>query len=469
MAGVPPAFYGGRAAWQPTVIKANLLYWGFHGKVRQVRKALSMATDKINPFKLAQSHFDTAAERLNLSDESRQFLREPMREYQFAIPVHTGDGTVKVYRGFRVQHNDARGPCKGGIRFHPMETIDQVRAQAMSMSWKCAVVEIPLGGAMGGVPCDPHTLSGRMQEELCRGWVRQMVSNIGPVRDIPEPEIMTNPQHMVWMLDEYETLTNGRYPGFITGKPVSVGGSLGRREATGFGLVYMLREALRRKEFRPQGTTMSIQGFGNVAQSVIKLYTQIGGKVTCVSCWNQTDQKPYSFRKDDGLDLEQLLLITNEFGEIDKEKAEGVSCEVLPGDAWMQQEVDILVPAALEHQIGAENVGSISPKVKIIAEGADAPITTDADVILNEKGILIIPDFIANSGGVICSYFEQVQSNMNYYWSRDEVFGKLDVKMTSAFINVYELARKRQISMREAAHFFGVAKVAEACRIRGWI
>jgi len=428
-----------------------------------------MGNEKINPFKMAQYRFDRAADLLDLESNCRNLLRQPMREYQFAIPVRAADGSTRVFRGFRVQHNDAMGPCKGGVRFHPLETIDQIRALAMLMSWKCAVVEIPLGGAMGGVVCDPHTLGIRMQEQLCRGWVRQIAKNVGPERDIPEPDIMTNPQHMSWMLDEYEAIYGAKSPGFITGKPVGLGGSRGRLEATGFGLVYMLREALKRLHLKPQQTTASIQGFGYVARSVIRLFHQIGGTVTCVSCWNQTDRQPYSFKKSDGIDLAGLLEITNEFGEIDVEKARESGYEILPGDAWLEQEVDILIPAALEYQITAANVDKINRQVKIIAEGANVPITGEADKNINRRNIIIIPDFIANSGGVICSYFEQVQSNMNFYWVKDEVLGKLDVKMTTAFANVSDFAEKRNLNLRDAAYIIGVARVAQACRNRGWI
>ncbi|MBN1211524.1 MAG: Glu/Leu/Phe/Val dehydrogenase [candidate division Zixibacteria bacterium] len=428
-----------------------------------------MGNEKINPYKMAQAQFDKAADLLGLEPNVRELLRQPLREYQFVIPIRSVDGDVKVFKGFRVQHNDALGPCKGGIRFHPLETIDQIRALSMLMTWKCAVVDIPLGGAMGGVVCDPHTLSTKMQERLCRGWVRQMSKNIGPFTDIPEPDIMTNPQHMLWMLDEYEVLHGGRYPGAVTGKPVTVGGALGRTEATGFGVVYMLREALKKLKLKPKDTVASVQGFGNVAQHVIRLYEQLGGKVICVSCWNHHDRVAYSFRKEDGLEFKTLLSITDDFGEIDKDKARDIGCEVLPEDAWLEQEVDILIPAALEYQIAMNNVESINGRVKIIAEGANTPITDEAEAVINRMGILVIPDFISNSGGVICSYFEQVQSNSNHYWAKDEVFGKLDVKMTAAFINVCELAEKRGINLRDAAHLIGVARVAQACRERGWI
>ncbi len=428
-----------------------------------------MTSEPINPFETAQAQFDDIAETLQLSPGVRELLRRPMREYQFAVPAHMDDGTVKVFRGFRVQHNDARGPCKGGIRFHPMETIDQVRALSMWMTWKCAVVDIPLGGGMGGVICDPHTLSARSQEEICRLWVRQISRDVGPLSDVPEPDIMTNPQHMVWMLDEYETLHGGRYPGFITGKPVDLGGSLGRSEATGYGMIYMLREALRQLDKRPQDMTASVQGFGHVAQHAIELYNQIGGIVTCISCWDHAEQRPISYRKADGMKLDELRGITDEFGGIDKDRARDIGCEMLDGEAWLEQEVDVLIPAALEHQIGSENVDRISKRVKIILEGANSPITPKADAIVADRDIFVIPDFISNAGGVICSYFEQVQSNMNHYWDKDEVLGKLDVKMTSAFLAVSDLARARHIGMREAAHMIGISRVAQACHDRGWV
>jgi glutamate dehydrogenase len=379
------------------------------------------------------------------------------------------DGTVRVFRGFRVQHNDARGPSKGGIRFHPQETIDTVRALAMWMSWKCAVVDIPLGGGKGGVVCDPHNLSMREQEQICRGWVRQIARDMGPVRDVPAPDVMTSGQHMVWMLDEFETIHGGRYPGFITGKPVNLGGSLGRAEATGFGVVFTVREALKELGLQPTNTTASVQGFGNVAQYAIRLYDQIGGKVVCVSCWDQADQTSYSYRKQDGVNLDALLGITDRFGGIDKKKAADLGYEALPGDAWLEQEVDILMPNAIENQITAENVGKIHQRVRLIAEGANGPTTPEADAVIHKRGIFMIPDFLANAGGVTCSYFEQVQSNANYFWVKDEVLGKLDVKMTSAYIAVSELARKRKLYMRDAAYVIGVSRVAQACRDRGWV
>jgi glutamate dehydrogenase (NAD(P)+) len=421
-----------------------------------------------NPFEMAQAQFDKAADVLGLDEATRDLLRYPLREYHIAIPVRMDDGSVKVFRGFRIQHSDARGPCKGGIRFHPHETADTVRALAMWMTWKCAVVDIPLGGGKGGVICDPHHLSAREQEGICRGWIRQVAKNVGPVNDVPAPDVMTTPQHMLWMLDEFEVINGGKYPGFITGKPVGAGGSLGRTEATGYGVVYTIREALKLMGLDIAKTSAAVQGFGNVSQYAIKLFTQLGGKVVCCSSWDQADQTSYTFRKLAGVDADELLGITDRFGGIDKDKAKGLGYEVLPGGAWIEQDVEILIPAALENQVTGETALKIKPSVKIVAEGANGPTTPEADKILQERGIYCIPDFLANAGGVTCSYFEQVQCNMNYFWDKEEVLQKLDSKMTAAFHAVHELARKRNLYMRDAAYVISVSRVAKACKDRGW-
>jgi len=427
-------------------------------------------TDKnFNPFEMAQQQFDHVAGMLNLDEGTRELLRNPLREFQFLIPVKMDDGTVKVFRGFRVQHNDARGPAKGGIRFHPQETIDTVRALSMWMTWKCAVVDIPLGGGKGGVICDPHNLSASEQEQISRGWVRQMAKNVGPLNDVPAPDVMTNGQHMTWMLDEFETIHGAKYPGFITGKPVGVGGSLGRTEATGFGVIFTLREAMKAKGINPADTTASVQGFGNVAQYAIRKYNELGGKVISVASWDQEDQTSYMFRRESGIDVDELLSITDKFGGIDKAKAKELGYEVLPGDEWIKQDVDVLIPAALENQIRENNIKLISDKVKFIVEGANGPTTPEADVVIKEKGIFVVPDFLANAGGVTCSYFEQVQCNMNYFWTKEEVLSRLDEKMTSAFKAVYELSEKKNIYMRDAAYVISVSRVAEACKLRGWV
>lgn len=428
-----------------------------------------MASSSFNAFKLAQDQFDAVAEKLGLDQATRDFLRNPDREYHFNIPVRMDDGTVKVFRGFRVQHSDARGPSKGGIRFHPQETVDTVRALAMWMTWKCSVVDIPLGGGKGGVICDPHHLSLREQEGICRGWVRQVARNVGPVQDIPAPDVMTSGQHMIWMLDEYEKIHGGKFPGFITGKPLGVGGSLGRTEATGFGVIYTVREALRELGIDIKNTTAAIQGFGNVAQYALKLYTELGGKVICVSCWDQTDQKSYTYKKSSGVGFDELMKITDRFGGIDKRKAQDSGYELLAGDAWIEQEVDILLPAAIENQITGDTAPKMHASVKLIAEGANGPTTIEADEVIKKKGIFVIPDFLANAGGVTCSYFEQVQCNMNFFWTKEEVLHRLDEKMTDAYRKVSALARDRKTYMRDAAYMIAIQRVAEACKLRGWV
>ena len=428
-----------------------------------------MSGKSFNPFTMAQVQFDRIADMLELDQATRDFLRYPVREYQFSIPVRMDDGSVKIFRGFRVQHNDARGPGKGGVRFHPQETIDIVRAMAMWMTWKCAVVDIPLGGSNGGVVCDPHNLSTKEQEQICRGWVRQISRDLGPLVDVAAPDVMTSGQHMVWMLDEFEAIRGQRLPGFITGKPVSLGGSLGRKEATGFGVVFLIREALKELGLRPEQTRASVQGFGNVGQPAVDLVQQLGGKVTSVACWDQKDQTSYCFKKESGVEFEALLGITDRFGSIQKDRALEQGYELLPGEAWIEQDVEILIPAALENQITSDNVERMSKNVRIVAEAANGPMTPEADKVIARRNIFLIPDLLANAGGVICSYFEQVQSNMNYYWEKDEVLGKLDVKTTSAFDQVVQLAKKKKMYMRDAAYYIAVVRVVQACKDRGWL
>lgn len=422
-----------------------------------------------DPFEIAQKQFDRVADLLELNQAARDLLRLPMREYHFSIPVRLEDGRVQIFRGYRVQHNDALGPTKGGIRFHPQETIASVRAMAMWATWKCALVEIPLGGAKGGIACDPHDLTTLEQERLCRGWIRQTAQQIGPLSDVLGPDIMTNAQHMIWMLDEYEVIHGAKYPGVITGKPVWLGGALGMVEAMGYGVMIIVREALKELGRNINEMTASVQGFGNVAQHAIQLYQQMGGIVTCVACWNQKDQNAYSFRKKQGIDLDELLEIANHFGEIDKDQAQALGYEILPGGAWLEQDVEILIPAALENQITGENVDRISKRVGMIAEAADRPISLEAEAYLQNQGVFILPDVLAGAGGATCSYFEQVQSNANYHWPKSEVLSKLDRQMTSAFITVSDFAKKNQLNMRDAAYAIAVDRVAEACSYRGWV
>jgi glutamate dehydrogenase (NAD(P)+) len=339
----------------------------------------------------------------------------------------------------------------------------------MWMTWKTACVDIPLGGAKGGIICDPRELSLREQELICRGWIRQVWRFVGPVQDVPAPDVMTNGQHMIWMLDEYEKITGMKYPGFITGKPLGVGGSLGRTEATGYGVMYCVREALKEKGIDAKNTTAAVQGFGNVSQFAIQLYTQMGGKVIALSCWDNSIKKPVTFIKKSGATYEELIGITDKFGTIDQAKAKAHGYEIADGGAWLEQEVDILVPAAKEGELTGETIKKIKPTVKIIAEGANGPTTPEADEYIKSKGIFLIPDFLCNAGGVTCSYFEQVQNNQNYYWSKEEVLEKLDKKMTVGFKGVLDMAKEKNCYMRDAAYMVAIKRVADAVKLRGWV
>jgi len=423
-----------------------------------------------NPFQMAQAQFDRVADLLNLPQDARELLRVPMREYHFSIPVRMDDGSIKVFRGFRVLHNDSRGPGKGGIRFHPEETIDTVRALATWMTWKCAVANLPLGGAKGGVICDPRKLSEREQEGICRGWIRQVAANVGNVQDIPAPDVMTNGQHMVWMLDEYETIYGHKEPGFITGKPVGMGGSKARTEATGYGVVYTLREALRTQlNKKLSDVTVAVQGFGNVAQYTVQMLNTLGSTVKAVSCFDSADRKAYTYMRESGVLFDELKSITDKFGTVDKEKAAELGYQRLDGDAWMTLPVDVLIPAALDRAITEDNYDKVSETVKMIVEGANGPTTPGAEAKLLERGVIIVPDFLANSGGVTCSYFEQVQCNMNYYWEREEVLEKLEKSMVSAANAVFDMAKEHNVSLRDAAYMISIDRVVKACRMRGWI
>jgi len=422
-----------------------------------------------NPFESARAQFDRVADMIGLEQSTRDLLRTPLKEYHFTIPVKMDDGSAQIFQAYRINHNDARGPAKGGIRFHPHETADTVRALSMWMTWKCAVVDIPLGGGKGGIICDPRTMSQGEQERMCRGYVRQVYKQLGPNIDVPAPDVMSNSQHMLWMMDEYETIMGGRYPGVITGKPVGAGGSLGRTEATGFGCVYVLNEMLEAENIDIKKTTASLQGFGNVAEYTARKYTEYGGKVISISCYDMADKTAYTYRKKSGCDIEELVSIKDSFGSIDKAKAQALGYELLPGDAWIAEEVDILIPAALESQITPETFPNISKSVRVILEGANGPTTPDCDPLIKERGILLLPDFLANAGGVTCSYFEQVQCNMNYFWSREEVLEKLHYAMVKAFRAVYNLAKERNVYMRDAAYMISIERVSKAVKQRGWV
>jgi glutamate dehydrogenase (NAD(P)+) len=425
---------------------------------------------ELNAFNMAQNQFDAIAAKLNIAQEVREVLRYPEREFRFQIPVRMDNGKIKVFFGYRVQHNDARGPAKGGIRFAANETLDTVRALAMWMTWKCAVADIPLGGGKGGVVVDPSSLSIGEKERLCRGWIDQVWHDIGPRVDVPAPDVGTTPQMMAWMMDEYSKLAGHYSPSAITGKPLGVGGSLGRTEATGFGVVDTIREAMKHLRMDPEKTTAAVQGFGNVAQyAAVSFIKTLGGKVLCVSCYDRNDRASYTFTRRDGIDPGFLQSITDQYGTIDKERAKEAGYAIEDGNAWLTKDVEVLIPAAVEGQITGDNAGQISPRVKIVAEGANGPTTPEADAILQQRNIFNIPDFLCNAGGVITSYFEGVQSDMNYYWDRDSVLRRLDQKITQAFNAVLETAVKRDMYMRDASYIIAIDRVVEAMELRGWI
>lgn len=427
-------------------------------------------SEKRNAFQIAQSQFDHVAEQLNINAGVREVLRWPTREFSFRIPVRMDDKSLNVFTGFRVQHSDVRGPSKGGIRFAADETLDTVRALAMWMTWKCAVVDIPLSGGKGGIIVDPSKLSLNEKENLCRGWVHQMIRNIGPRQDIPAPDVGTNAQMMGWMMDEYSKLTGEFTPGAFTGKPVGSGGSQGRTEATGFGVIYNIREAMKHRKMDPKNSVAAIQGFGNVAQYAAIGFTEIlGGKVACVSCWDRNDKKSYTYSHKDGIDAHFLNSITDQYGTVDKEKAIAAGYAAEDGDAWISKEVDVLIPAALENQVNSDTVKKISNKVKIMAEGANGPTTPEADEYLKQKGVFLIPDFLCNAGGVTTSYFEGVQNDMNFYWSKQEVLTRLDEKITDAFYAVLNMSEKKNAYMRDAAYMVAIQRVVDAMQMRGWL
>jgi glutamate dehydrogenase len=424
----------------------------------------------VNPFHQAQNQFEQVADQLALSEAARELLRWPLLEMHFRIPVRMDDGSLRVFDGFRVQHNNARGPAKGGIRFHPAETLDTVRALAMWMTWKCSVADIPLGGGKGGVVVEPSTLSQGEAERLSRGWIRQVWKNIGSDVDVPAPDMGTTPQMMAWMMDEYSRLV-GRYsPGVITGKPLGAGGSEGRKSATGVGVVVTVQEALRYLGMEPTRCTAAVQGFGNVGQyAAISFVEMLGGKVVAVSCWSPRERRSYTVCNNDGLDLRFLQSITDVFGTVDVDKAAAAGCYIDEGDAWLSQDVDVLIPAAMEGSITAETVHKISPQVRVLAEAANGPTTPEADAVLAQSDIFIIPDLLCNSGGVVCSYFEGVQNESNYYWTAEEVNVRLRQKMTAAFHSVLDMAQARHAYMRNAAQMIAVDRVVMTMEARGWL
>ena len=427
-------------------------------------------TELINAFQMAQRQFDHVAGQLNLDPQVAEILRWPSREFKFQVPVRMDDGSIRTFFGYRVQHSDVRGPSKGGIRFHPSETMDTVRALAMWMTWKTAVADIPLGGGKGGVPVDSATLSITEKEKLCRGWIDQMWNNIGPRQDVPAPDVGTTPQMMGWMMDEYSKLAGEYTPGVITGKPVGGGGSLGRTEATGFGVIYTVSEAMKHLKIDSSQSVAAIQGFGNVSQYAALGFTEfLGGKVICVSYWDRDDRVAYTVSNPNGINARFMMSITDQYGSIDKNRAKEAGYLIEDGDAWLTKDVDVLIPGALEGQINAETVHQISDRVLMIAEGANGPTTPEADEILKQNGVFVIPDFLCNAGGVTVSYFESVQNDMNFYWTRDEVLDRLDTKITQAFDSVLKMSESEKVFMRDAAYMVAIQRVVTAMELRGWI
>ena len=426
--------------------------------------------EPINALQMAHSQFNHVASLLNLDPQVAEMLRWPSREFKFTIPVHMDDGSLRVFLGYRVQHCDARGPAKGGIRFHPAETLDTVRALAMWMTWKTAVADIPLGGAKGGVPVDPATLTVSEKEKLCRGWIGQMWRNIGPRQDVPAPDVGTTPQMMGWMMDEYSRLVGQFTPGVITGKPVGGGGSLGRTEATGFGVIYTVREAMKHLKMDPAKSVVALQGFGNVSQyAAIGFIELLGGKVACVSYWDRDDRASYTVSKPGGVNPRFLQSITDIYGSIDKEKARKEGYVIEEGDAWISKEADVLIPGALEGQVTGETVKRVNSRVRLVAEGANGPTTPEADEVFKSNNVFVIPDFLCNAGGVTTSYFESVQNDMNYYWTHEEVLQRLDTKMPLAFNSVLEMSESHKVYMRDAAYMVAIDRVVKAMELRGWV
>lgn len=408
---------------------------------------------EINPFISAQKQLDDAAKIMNLNPKIHKILREPEKVVEVDIGVKMDNGETRVFRGFRVQHSHARGPCKGGIRYHPNVSLDEVKALSMWMTWKCAMVGIPYGGAKGGVICNPKEMSKAELERLSRGYIRAISKCVGPQIDIPAPDVYTDAQTMAWMLDEYEKIVGYHAPGVITGKPVELFGSEGREEATGLGGLYILQRAS--KKIR-KCRTIAVQGFGNVGYSFSKLAHKAGFKVVAVS-----DSKGGIFNKK-GINPEKVMAHKEKTGSV----MNFAGCKNITNEELLSVEVDVLVPAALENQITKE----IAPKIraKMILELANGPTTPDADVILDKKKIPVIPDVLANAGGVTVSYFEWVQNNEGYYWPEREVNDRLEKIMSKAFDKVLDTSKKYKTSLRTATYLLAVEKVAKALELRGY-
>jgi glutamate dehydrogenase (NAD(P)+) len=414
--------------------------------------------EELNPFKIAQSQLDAAAKKMRLNGDMHQYLREPQRFLQVRIPVRMDNGSTQTFTGFRCQYNDARGPTKGGIRFHPHETEDTVKALAAWMTWKCSVVDIPLGGGKGGVICDPKKLSNGELERLSRGWVRAVHQFVGPEKDVPAPDVYTTPQIMAWMMDELSVIRGYNTPGFITGKPLALGGSEGRGDATARGGMFCLREAASKIGLDLKGAKVAIQGFGNAGQHAHRLAEELfGAKVVAIS-----DSRGAIYRAS-GISFKEALAEKQKTGTVQGVKG----TKNLTNDALLKLDVDVLIPAGIENALTSKNAAKITPK--IILELANGPTTPEADAILQKNGVHVIPDFLANAGGVTVSYFEWVQNTYGYYWKEDKVHRELDEKMTDAYAAVYDRHKRSKCDMRMAAYMVSVARVAEAVRLRGLV
>ncbi len=418
-----------------------------------------MTSHRINPFHVAQQQFDQAAEMLHLPDDIRAILRVPQRELTVNFPVQMDDGSTRVFTGYRVQHNLSRGPVKGGIRYHPSVDIDEVRALAMWMTWKCALVNIPYGGAKGGVIVDPKQLSPGELERLTRRFATEISILLGPEKDIPAPDVGTNAQIMAWIMDTISMHRGYTVPAVITGKPVNVGGSLGRVEATGRGVMLMVREMARQLGWSLDGLRVVVQGFGNVGSTAAYLLHQLGCKVIGVA------DASGGYYCAQGLDIPAMRAHTEQhsFRLLDGYRAAGV--ERISGSELLELECDVLIPAALENQITGENAERI--RARLIVEGANGPTTPEADAILGERGVIVVPDILANAGGVIVSYFEWVQGLQEFFWDEQDINEKLERIIVGAFQQVYAMAEQRQIPLRLAAYLLAVQRVADANLTRG--
>ncbi len=412
---------------------------------------------RLNPFEIAQRQLDEAAALLKLDPAVHELLRWPIRELHVTLPVKMDDGSTKIFHGFRVQYNDARGPTKGGIRYHPQETIDTVRALAAWMTWKCAVVDIPLGGGKGGIICNPKEMSPGELERLSRAYIRQIGRIIGLEMDVPAPDVYTTPQIMAWMMDEFSFLRGYNEFGVITGKPLALGGSAGRGDATARGGIYCLREAGKALGINLKNATTAIQGYGNAGSFAHKLGVELLGlEVVAVS-----DSKGGIYNPA-GLDYEQVMKHKEKTGSV----VGFPGAKAISNEELLELDVAILVPSALESVITEANAGRI--KARFSVELANGPTTPEADAILYKNGVYVIPDFLCNAGGVTVSYFEMVQNAYDYYWEESMVHERLDKKMTAAFHAVHKTAQEHKVHNRLAAYLVAVSRVAEAVRLRGW-